>query len=175
MTASIVVFGSESTGKTTLTHALARRLGCAWSSEYVRDFWHANDGDIRASDLTRIAAGQIERMATARASAAQRAARYVLHDTDLLTHVLWVDLLFPGQCADWVMPNASGGYWRFNLSDENWAALTANFDALGPRDCLKIHKFLKNSYSENFFGFLQKLLIFLRTSIFFFLQNFARF
>ncbi|MEQ8557563.1 MAG: M1 family metallopeptidase [Henriciella sp.] len=35
-----------------------------------------------------------------------------------------------GQCADWVMPNASGGYWRFNLSDENWTALTENFEAL---------------------------------------------
>ena len=106
MTASIVVFGSESTGKTTLTHTLARRLGCEWSSEYVRDFWYANDGDIRAGDLTRIAAGQIERMATARATAAQRAERYVLHDTDLLTHVLWVDLLFPGQCGDWVRETA---------------------------------------------------------------------
>ncbi|WP_084395787.1 M1 family metallopeptidase [Henriciella aquimarina] len=35
-----------------------------------------------------------------------------------------------GQCADWVMPNATGGYWRFSLSDENWAALTDNFEAL---------------------------------------------
>ncbi len=106
MTASIVVFGSESTGKTTLTQTLARRLGCKWSCEYVRDFWYTRDGDIRACDLTRIAAGQIERMAVARATAARRGERYVLHDTDLLTHVLWADLLFPGQCADWVRETA---------------------------------------------------------------------
>ena len=47
-----------------------------------------------------------------------------------------LEIPLDGQCADWVMPNASGGYWRFNLSDENWAALTANFDALGPREQL---------------------------------------
>lgn len=35
-----------------------------------------------------------------------------------------------GACANWVMPNATGGYWRFNLSDENWQKLTSNFNAL---------------------------------------------
>ena len=44
-----------------------------------------------------------------------------------------LEIPLDGQCADWVMPNASGGYWRFNLSDENWTALTANFDSLDPR------------------------------------------
>ncbi|MEM5516157.1 M1 family metallopeptidase [Henriciella sp. AS95] len=37
-----------------------------------------------------------------------------------------------GACADWVMPNASGGYWRFSLSNEDWASLTEQFDALTP-------------------------------------------
>ena len=41
-----------------------------------------------------------------------------------------------GQCADWVMPNAAGGYWRFTMSDENWAALTENFEALTTREQL---------------------------------------
>jgi aminopeptidase N len=35
-----------------------------------------------------------------------------------------------GACADWVMPNAAGGYMRFTLSDENWSALTGEFEAL---------------------------------------------
>ncbi|WP_300380502.1 M1 family metallopeptidase [Henriciella sp.] len=43
-----------------------------------------------------------------------------------------------GQCADWVMPNAAGGYWRFSLSDENWGALTENFDALEAREQLSL-------------------------------------
>ncbi|WP_084421250.1 M1 family metallopeptidase [Henriciella litoralis] len=39
-------------------------------------------------------------------------------------------------CADWVMPNTSGGYWRFALSDDNWAALTSTFDTLSPTEQL---------------------------------------
>ena len=43
-----------------------------------------------------------------------------------------------GQCADWVMPNASGGYWRFALSDENWTSLSENFEALTPSQQLSL-------------------------------------
>ena len=41
-------------------------------------------------------------------------------------------------CADWVMPNATGGYWRFSLSEENWQALTENFEALTPAEQLSL-------------------------------------
>lgn len=41
-------------------------------------------------------------------------------------------------CAEWVMPNAAGGYWRFNLSDENWSALTENFDTLTAQEQLSL-------------------------------------
>ena len=47
-----------------------------------------------------------------------------------------LEIPLDGQCADWVMPNASGGYWRFNLSDDNWAKLTRNFGTLDPREQL---------------------------------------
>ncbi len=37
----------------------------------------------------------------------------------------------PEGCPDWIMPNAGGaGYWRFTLSDGNWAALAENYDSL---------------------------------------------
>ena len=49
-----------------------------------------------------------------------------------------LEIPMDGQCADWVMPNASGGYWRFNLSDGNWTSLTENFDALGPAEQLSL-------------------------------------
>ncbi len=41
-----------------------------------------------------------------------------------------------GACADWVMPNAAGGYWRFSLSEDNWAALTDNFGSLDVKEQL---------------------------------------
>ncbi|MAN72463.1 MAG: hypothetical protein CME84_00040 [Henriciella sp.] len=41
-------------------------------------------------------------------------------------------------CADWVMPNATGGYWRFHTSDENWDALIDNFGALSAAEQLSL-------------------------------------
>lgn len=41
-------------------------------------------------------------------------------------------------CADWVMPNATGGYWRFTTSADNWAALIENFDVLSAAEQLSI-------------------------------------
>ena len=102
----IVVFGTECSGKTTLASTLAQRLGCPWSAEYVRDFWHRVGGDIRVEHLPRIAAGQLEVMAEAHAAVRDNASNCVIHDTDLLSHQIWVDLLFAGHGLDWVRETA---------------------------------------------------------------------
>lgn len=93
----IVVFGTESTGKTTLAQSLAAHFGEPWSPEFVREFWDLKDGKIAAEDLGTIALGQIanEDLAVARAR------RVVFLDTDLLTCTLWNDWLFPGKCPVW--------------------------------------------------------------------------
>jgi NadR type nicotinamide-nucleotide adenylyltransferase len=98
MSSRIAIFGTESTGKTTLAHQLAERFAAPWAAEYVREFWYARGGDIRASDLTPIAQGQIDN----EEAAAARAEQLVICDTELLTNTLWADLLFPGQCPAWV-------------------------------------------------------------------------
>ena len=94
----IVVFGAESTGKSSLCRALAAHFGEPWAPEYVREFWDMRGGAIGADDLAEIARGQI----AAEERAAARAQRVVFCDTDLLTNVLWADLLFPGACPDWL-------------------------------------------------------------------------
>jgi NadR type nicotinamide-nucleotide adenylyltransferase len=94
----VVFFGTESTGKSSLAARLAARFGEPWSLEYVRQYWDEHEGRIGPGDLEAIARGQI----AGEDAAAGRAGRVVFHDTDLLTHVLWVDLLFPGCCAPWV-------------------------------------------------------------------------
>lgn len=98
----IAIFGAESTGKTALAAALAAHFGEPWSPEFVREFWDAHGGTITAADLDAIARGQIanEDAATARAR------RVVFHDTELLTCVLWDELLFPGKCPPWVRAEA---------------------------------------------------------------------
>lgn len=94
----IAIFGAESTGKTALAAALAAHFGEPWSPEFVREFWDTHGGTITAADLDAIARGQI---ANEDATAA-RARRVVFHDTELLTCVLWDDLLFPEKCPPWV-------------------------------------------------------------------------
>ncbi len=98
----VVIFGTESTGKTTLAQELAGHFDEPWSEEFVREFWDRRDGRITAADLGTIALGQMAN----EDDAARRARRVVFHDTDLLTCTLWDDALFPGQCPAWVRAEA---------------------------------------------------------------------
>lgn len=107
----IAVFGTESTGKTTLARDLANALDCPWAAEFVRTFWTHRDGDIRARHLGQIGAGQLENQARATA----RARSLVIHDTELLTNVLWADLLFPGRCPVWLRDAAERKARRMTL------------------------------------------------------------
>jgi HTH-type transcriptional regulator, transcriptional repressor of NAD biosynthesis genes len=98
----IAIFGTESTGKTSLAGRLAAHFGEPWSREFAREFWDAHDGKIAATDLDGIARGQI---ANEEAAAAQ-AKRVVFCDTELVTCTLWNDALFPGVCPAWVRDQA---------------------------------------------------------------------
>jgi NadR type nicotinamide-nucleotide adenylyltransferase len=103
----VVLFGAESTGKSTLAERLAARFDAPWSAEYVREFWDAHGGVITAADLDVIARGQVAAEDAARTEAERRGARVVLHDTDLLTCTIWDDLLFPGACPEWAREEAA--------------------------------------------------------------------
>lgn len=98
----IAVYGPESTGKTTLAQRLAEHFGEPWAPEHVRGFWDEHEGKIIAADLDAIARGQI----AGEEAAAARARRVVFCDTELLTNVIWADLLFAGQCPAWVRAEA---------------------------------------------------------------------
>jgi NadR type nicotinamide-nucleotide adenylyltransferase len=119
----IAVFGTESTGKTTLAQNLAAHFGEPWAPEFVREFWDLREGKITADDLGTIALGQIAN----EDNAAARARRVVFCDTELLTCTLWNDWLFPGACPPWVRAEAesrAGGYplWLLCDADIAWAA-----------------------------------------------------
>jgi NadR type nicotinamide-nucleotide adenylyltransferase len=103
----IVLFGPESTGKSTLAERLAARFSAPWSPEYVREYWDTHDGVITATDLDAIARGQMAGEDEARRVAVAGGARVVFHDTDLLTCTVWDDLLFPGACPEWVRTEAA--------------------------------------------------------------------
>jgi NadR type nicotinamide-nucleotide adenylyltransferase len=98
----VALFGTESTGKSSLAEKLATHFGEPWSREYVRQFWDEHAATIVAEDLDAIARGQI----TGEDTAAAAAGCAVFHDTELLTNVLWADVLFPGRCPPWVRTDA---------------------------------------------------------------------
>src|SRR5476651_1407519 len=119
----IVVFGTESTGKTTLAQKLAAHFGEPWSPEFVREFWDLKNGKITAEDLGTIALGQIANEDLA----VSRARRVVFCDTELLTCTLWDDWLFPGACPPWVREEAERrargvALWLLCDTDIPWSA-----------------------------------------------------
>jgi NadR type nicotinamide-nucleotide adenylyltransferase len=89
----VVLTGSECTGKTTLARTLARRFRAPWSGEYVRAYAEALERPLAPGDVPAIARGQVagEEVAIARAG------RLALHDTDLLSTVVYSRHYF-GRC-----------------------------------------------------------------------------
>ena len=53
----VAIFGTESTGKSSLAAGLAAHFGEPWAAEYVREFWDARGGRIGGGDLEKIAGG----------------------------------------------------------------------------------------------------------------------
>ena len=80
----IVLFGPESTGKTTLSKQLARHYNTVWTPEYARKYlqkkWNNHRKTCEAKDLIPIAIGQMK----LENKLAKKADRILICDTDLL-------------------------------------------------------------------------------------------
>ena len=77
----IAVVGGESSGKTTLTAALASHFDTVLASEYGRELWDAQSGILSERDLLKIAHEQIRR----EEAGLRLANRYLFCDTSPLT------------------------------------------------------------------------------------------
>ena len=77
----VCVLGGESSGKTTLTQALARHFETEWVAEYGRELWESQDGVLAYDDLLKIGREQLKR----EAAAAAQARRWLFCDTSPLT------------------------------------------------------------------------------------------
>ena len=93
----VVIFGPESTGKTTLARRLAEHYRTVWVPEWARGHLDPNSGKCDAGDIARIALGQ----AASEDTLARQAERVLICDTDTLTTTIWSEVYFNG-VAPWI-------------------------------------------------------------------------
>lgn len=94
----VVLFGPESTGKTTLSRQLARHYKSVWVPEFARDYlqkkWNDERKTCEAEDLLPIAEGQI-RLENA---LAKKTNSVLICDTDLLETKVYSEAYYTGSC-----------------------------------------------------------------------------
>lgn len=105
----IVVTGPECTGKTTLAHDLAERLGTRWLPEYARRYAAHVGRLLTSADVEPIGHGQIaqeDRLLAEWTAGAAPSTRAVVLDTDLVSTVVYAHHYY-GACPPWILSAAA--------------------------------------------------------------------
>lgn len=94
----IVLFGPESTGKTTLAKELAAYFNTVWVPEYMRTYlekkWNEENRSCEIEDLIAIAIGQM----SSENEKTKSANRVLFCDTDLLEIKVYSQVYYQGYC-----------------------------------------------------------------------------
>ncbi|TXN38027.1 ATP-binding protein [Flagellimonas hymeniacidonis] len=94
----VVLFGPESTGKTTLSEQLARQYNTVWVPEYAREYlqnkWNNERKTCEPQDLLPIAEGQIR----LENELTKKATDVLICDTDLLETKVYSEAYYIGHC-----------------------------------------------------------------------------
>jgi len=94
----VVLFGPESTGKTTLSRQLARFYNSVWVPEYAREYlqnkWNNERKTCEPKDLLPIAIGQMKLENTL----AKKTDTVLICDTDLLETKVYSEAYYEGDC-----------------------------------------------------------------------------
>ncbi|MEW6128475.1 MAG: AAA family ATPase [Acidobacteriota bacterium] len=91
----VVIYGPESTGKTTLAEKLAGHFNTVWVPEFARDYLDKKGAWVEPEDFPQIAVGQLE----SEDKLARVANRVLICDTDLITTCIYSQH-YMGQCAN---------------------------------------------------------------------------
>jgi NadR type nicotinamide-nucleotide adenylyltransferase len=98
MIRKVVLFGSESTGKTTLAQQLADHYHTVWVPEYSRIYQEKKKRDLTLEDVIPIADGQLK----LEEKALKKANRLLICDTDLLETKVYSQA-YNGSCPPWLL------------------------------------------------------------------------
>lgn len=94
----VVLFGPESTGKTTISQQLARHYNTVWVPEYAREYlqnkWNNERKTCEPHDLLPIAGGQIR----LENELTKKATGLLVCDTDLLETKVYSEAYYIGHC-----------------------------------------------------------------------------
>jgi len=121
----IVLFGPESTGKTTLAKQLAAYYGTQWVPEYMRDYlqekWDDTKETIQKEDLVPIAKGQIN----SENKALKKAQKFLFCDTNLLELKVYSQYYYDGFCPKEILDACEENtydYYFLTQIDTPWEA-----------------------------------------------------
>ena len=99
----IVVIGPESTGKSTLSEALAKELNTLWVPEYARAYLNELNRAYEQQDLLEIAKGQLQ----LEDELSAKASELLISDTDLNVIKVWSEHKY-GNCDRWILEQIAG-------------------------------------------------------------------
>jgi HTH-type transcriptional regulator, transcriptional repressor of NAD biosynthesis genes len=98
MIKKVVLFGSESTGKTTLAQQLADHYNTVWVPEYSRIYQEEKNRALTIEDVIPIVLGQWQ----LEERAIQEASKLLICDTDLLETKVYSEA-YNGICPPWLL------------------------------------------------------------------------
>lgn len=103
----VVLYGPESTGKTTLAKQLAAHYNTEWVPEYMREYleekWKMEKKEVSKSDLIPIAKGQL----ALEKEISKKANRLLICDTNLLELKVYSQYYYQGYCPDFIAKEAT--------------------------------------------------------------------
>lgn len=103
----VVLYGPESTGKTTLAKQLAAHYQTLWVPEYMREYlqkkWDSEKKLVEKEDLIPIAKGQLQ----LEEEASQKAENLLICDTNLLELKVYSEYYYDGFCPSEIKTEAT--------------------------------------------------------------------
>ena len=114
----IVVLGPESTGKSTLSEALAKHYGVVDCKEYARQYLHENGTKYNFEDLLTIAKGQLtledEAIQKAEQLFIEKSKNKIVIDTNMYVMKVWCEYVFDN-CPTFILEQINARSYDYYL------------------------------------------------------------